>query len=826
MSKKQRKKKESTEQPDFWNSLSRNKQHLLALVFLFLLPLFLHHASILGGQQYMGTDAVQWRAGAESLIEFKEATGEIAHWATNMFSGMPANTVSHPPQVTNLDNTLLSWLDVIYPAAQMWILLAGAYGMFILLGSRPLSAVFGAIIIGFTTYVALIIGAGHKAKFVAYIYVPWLYIGYLLITKSNWNRWLSFFIFALALTLHLRAYHPQITYYFLFPLGTLFVYDWVKAVQAGETQKFAKVTGLLLAAAGIAILITVQMYWSTIEYSPYSIRGGTAAAGSDGLVRDYAFGWSQGWGELLTLLIPGSYGGSELYWGPKLFTSGPHYFGVLAFLFFVIGLMKSNHRLKYVFFGPGLATLLFALGENFGLLNNLMFDFFPLFDKFRVPETWLITTAFCFSAVSVFGMDWLIDQIKDPSSRGKWKMPLLVSAGVAVIAVLIGLQALSFEKPGERQQLAQQVASQNNVSADDPRVSQTVSNLLQTRIIPQRREMARKDTFRFALMFVLGAGLIWGMGARKVPISAGALSLCIILAYDLISVDARYMGENLLVDQDLDKEDVIEQRERELDQFIVENVTHDEGWEYRVFPLLDNAFNNAIPAYFYPSVGGYSGAKLGYYQDLIDQAFIPGGSSINAGLLSMLNVKYLTFQQPFTPQGFEVAYQGNEGVVMENMNVLPKAFFVDSLVVMEEQADVLTRISNEFNPSETAYITQEPKLNIQPDTTASLAVTDYTPNHISLDVLRNTPGFLVLSEIWYPPGWTATLDGDEIEVIRTNYVLRGFEIPAGDHTLEMTLDPVWYSVGNWLGRLGNLLLFGAGGFGLFLYVRRRKSNSS
>ncbi|MDZ7721155.1 MAG: YfhO family protein [Balneolaceae bacterium] len=824
-----RKGKQGGPEPDFWDKLSTGKQHLLALGFLFLLPFFLHFSSTLGGQQYMGSDVIQWRAGAESLIEYKEETGEIAHWATNMFSGMPANTISHPPKVMNLDNTLLSFLDFIYPAAQMWILLGGAYLMFIMLGSRPLSAVFGAIAIGFTTYVALIIGAGHKAKFVAYIYIPWLYVGYLMITRSQKNRWISFFIFALALTLHLRAYHPQITYYFLFPLGTLFIYDWVKAIKEDQSKKFLKYSGWLVGAGIVAIFITFQMYWSTLEYSPYSMRGGTAAAGTDGLARDYAFGWSQGWGELLTLLIPGAYGGSELYWGPKSFTSGPHYFGAFAFLFFMFGLMKSSHKFKHLFLWPGVAAVLFSLGEHFGLLNNLMFGFFPLFDKFRVPETWLIMAIFCFSAISVFGLDWLITEIRKRMQKGNWKMPLFISSAIALGAILIALQGLSFEKPGERQQLEQRVAVQNNVSVDDPRVSQTVSNLLQTQIIPERKDLAQKDAIRFALLFVIGAGIIWAMGAGKIPISAGAISLCVILAYDLMSVDKRYMSESALVDDDTSREEVIQQRQRGLDQFVSENVSHEEGWEYRVFPILDNPFNNAIPAYFYPSVGGYSGAKLGYYQDLIDryfrdfigQMYRSGATNANTGVLNMLNVKYVTAPQPFSPPGFEVVHPTDQGVVMENLNVLPKAFFADSVAVMENQQEVLNQLTGDFDPTKTAYVTQESSLNIQADSTASVTVTEYNPNYISLDISRSEPGFLVLSEIWYPPGWTATLNGEEMDIIRTNYVLRGFEIPAGNHTLEMTLEPVWYTTGKWIARFGNLLLFGMGAIGIFIFFRNR-----
>ncbi|MCG2588018.1 YfhO family protein [Rhodohalobacter sulfatireducens] len=820
------KKGKQAQKPDFWEQLSTNKQHLLALGFLFLLPFILHFSTTLGGQQYMGNDAIQWRAGAESLIEFRDSTDGVAHWATNMFSGMPANTLSHPPQVENLDTTLLRWLEFIYPAVEMWILLGGAYLMFILMGIQPLSALFGAIIIGFTTYIPIIIDAGHKAKFIAYIYIPWLYNGYFLITRTKWNRWLSVFLFALALTLHLRAYHPQITYYFLFPLGTLFIYDWVKAIRADNSKKYLQYTGMLLGAAGIAVLITFQMYWSTLEYTEFSMRGGSEAAGTEGLARNYAFSWSQGVGELLTLLIPGAFGGSEFYWGPKQFTSGPHYFGALAFLFFVIGWMKSDHRLKYIFLGPGIATLLFSLGENFGLLNNLMFDYFPLFDKFRVPETWLIATIFCFSAVSVFGFDWFIDQMKKHKASGNWKLPLMVSSGLAVIAILISLQALSYEKPGERQRLAQQIANQNNVAVDDPRVSQTVTRALETQLIPQRQELAQRDTFRFALIFILGIAVIWAIGSRKIPLSAGLISLIVILAFDLIRVDSRYQTERSLVDQSLEAEDVIERNKRPLDQFLIEEVTHENGWKYRVLPLLDNAFNNAIPAYFYPSAGGYSGAKLGYYQDLVDQAFFPGGSSVNTGILSMLNVRYLTLQQPINLPGFEVAYQGDDGVVIENLNVLPKAFFVDSVEVLDDQPAVLNRVSGQFDPSETAFITREPELNIQSDTTATVAVEEYSPNQITLNISRTTPGFLVLSEIWYPPGWSATLDGEQIDIIRTNYVLRGFEIPAGEHTLEMSLEPVWYKSGYWVTRFGSLLLFGVGAIGLFVFFKRKEPESA
>lgn len=813
---------------DFWNRLTPARQHLIILAFLFVAPLFLFHPSILGGQQYMGHDVIQWRAGAESLFEHREESGETAHWVANMFSGMPATTISHPPQIKNLDNTLLLFLRFIYPAAEMWILLGGAYLMFLLMGVKPLSALFGAIIIGFTTYIPIIIGAGHNAKFLAYIYIPWLYNGYFLMTRSKWNRWLAFFIFALVLTLHLRSYHPQVTYFFLFPLGTLFIYDLAVALRQGSerVRAFSIQTGWLVGAAVIALLITFQLYWSTFEYSSFSMRGGSELTGAGGLERDYAFAWSQGWAELLTLLIPGLFGGSELYWGPKTFTSGPHYAGALTFLFFVIGVLKSKHRLKWVFLGPGIATLFFSLGEHFGALNNLMFEFFPLFDKFRVPEMWLMVTLFCFAVPAVLGLDWVTEQIKEGE---KWKTilkPAGVAALIALLIVIGGNQLLPFEKQGERAQIAEQLAAQNEVPVNDPRVSQAVSRILESQLIPEREDLARSDTIRFVILFGIGMAILFVMVQRKIPVSYGMAAISVILLADFVQVDKRYLSERSLVDQSLSREEVIEQNERPVDRFIQERITHEQGWSYRVLPLLDSPFNNAIPSYFYPTLGGYSGAKLGYYQDLIDSAIFSGQRGINTAILNMLNVRFVTLGGEAMIPGMETVYSGNDGVVLENLNVLNKAFFVDSVSVLESQPQVLQRISTDFNAAEVAYIAEPLSFEIGPDSTSSVEITRYDANRISLNIRRGAPGFLVLGEIWYPPGWSALLNGAEIGLIRTNYVLRGFQIPEGEHTLELIYEPVWYKTGNRLALLGTLLLFGSGLMGLFLSWKRKGENGA
>lgn len=819
------------EQPsDKWEQFTSAKQHAFCLGFLFILPFILFFASTLGGQQYMGHDVIQWRAGAESLIEHRETHDEVAHWAENMFSGMPATTISHPPQVWNLDNTLLRAFRFIYPALEYWVLFGGAYLMFLLLGFRPLAAVFGSVVIGFSTYIPIIIGAGHNAKFLAYIYIPWIYVGYLLMTRSRINRWLAFFAFGLALTLHLRAYHPQVTYFFLFPLGTLFIVDAVRAYKSDLFNNFAKHTGWLALAAVVAALISVQLYWSTAEYSTYSMRGGSEIENTEGLSQEYAFAWSQGVGELLTLVIPGSYGGAsgDAYWGPKTFTSGPHYMGALVVLFFIIGVIKSRHRLKWVFLGPGIATMLFSLGEHFMLLNNAMFHYIPLFDKFRAPEMWLMTTVFCFAVVAVMGMEWIVDQFKLQRKKqtGDWKRAVYITSGIGAVFILIGFTTLSFEKPNERQQIAQQIAQQNQVPVDDPRVAQSVYNYINNELIPTRREMARRDTIRFGLFFVVGIGLLFAAGNHKITTSVALGSMCVLLAFDMIQVDQRYLSEGSLVDGSLEREQVIERQERELDRIISQNVQHEEGWKYRTLPMIDNPFNNAVPAYFYPSIGGYSGAKLGYYQDLIDEAIFSGPAGINMGVLNMLNVRYITAQGPVQIPGFETIHSDQQGTIIENQDVLPKAWFVDEVEILGSQPEILRRISEDFDAGSVAFVADQLSGEVYSDPQSSVSVTDYNANRITLEISRSEPGFLVLGEIWYPPGWTATLNGDEIDIFRTNYVLRGFEIPAGDHQLEMVLNPVWYSAGNWLARIGTIILFGAGIFGAVVYYRKEELNAS
>lgn len=818
-------KKKEVQEPkqDFISNLPKRKQHILALAILFILPLILFSATIFGDKQFIGHDIIQWRAGAESIIEYRDSTGTEPLWAQNMFSGMPAYVVSYHDAVPSLDDLLFATTKSIYPATRYWVLLAGVYLFLVIMGIRPLVATLGAILVGFTTYIPIIIEAGHNTKFTTYVFIPWLLLGYSLI-RNGYNRWLCFFVLSVSGLLVIRGSHPQVTYYFLILLLFWWLYDTIIAYKNNNLVNWSKVTGLLALAAVLGLMANLQPYWSMFEYTPYSIRGGSELQqGSEGLDLQYAFRWSQGWGELGTLIIPDLYGGassSGAYWGPKPVTSGPHYFGAIGFLLALIGIFRYRYRIRYLFLGVGILTLLFSLGSNFMLFNRLMFNYLPLFDKFRTPEMWLIITVFCFSVLAVFGVEALFDLFEKKRERLK---SLYLPAGIAIglgALILLGTTSwMDYQKPGEIQQYANRVAQQNNVSPDNPQVQQRVRQYLQNNIIPERQSKAQSDAGRYLLFVILGTMVIALFITRKLSAGYALTALLLLTVIDMLPVDSRYITENSMSNQSVDREQMVQQKERDTDRYISENIKTSGIWPHRVFPLNRNPFNNAVPAYFYPSVGGYTGAKLSYYQELIEN-FLSPQQGPDQRVLDMLNVKYITSN--YTPRlpNVQSVYNGQQGAVYRNNSVLPKAFFVDSVITSQTASSTLDKMnSSQFAPAENAIVRTEQSITSTNDTTSSVEVESYGPRRIDLNVSRSEPGFMVLSEVYYPEGWRAYVDGEKTPIYKTNYVLRGIEVPDGDHEISFRFNPISHVWGVRISYLGHLLVWLTAIIALIRYYR-------
>lgn len=852
---------------DYWEQIPSSYRYLLVLAFLFLIPSFIFSEVYFGGQRFVAHDIQQFRATAQSVIEYQEDTGEDALWASHIFSGMPSYTVIGNKAFFHLDSLIRRTFSAMFiPVFPFIFCMGGVVFFFWLMGYRPLPSALAAIAICLTAYIPIIVGAGHNSKLIAYSWIPWVMAGYWMLSRSD-KRLAGVFLFALALNFALRAEHVQVVYYFLFPLGIWFIYDSVEAFRGKTISGWTRRASLMILAGLLALAANIQPYWSIYEYSPYSIRSGSelqANAGSGGLDVDYAFAWSQGRAELLTLLVPNSFGGSSAdgtYWGPKSFTSGPHYLGAIIFLMFLIGLIRGPGRLKFIFLGSGLLAMLFSLGQHFYSFNILFFNYMPFFSKFRTPEMWLIVTVFCFAVIAAMGMKWIHDSFSDGSlTLRSLYLPVGIALATALFFGLLTGSILSFEKEGERMQLAQQVASQQNMRPDDPQVRQFVNRYIDQQIMPERAEMAASDGRRFLIFILLGGILLASAATRKIPANYVLAGLVLLAAVDMLQVGGRYVDKSGLIPSGYSSYDAVAEKVRPLDRFIEERKMQDQIWPWRTFPLGDNPFNNAVPsAFVYPSIGGYSGAKLSNYQDVIDHAIFSGSSGLNLQVLNMLNTRFLTFSGPLNLPGWSVAFESDRGAVMENENALPKAWFVDELIVAESPGQAVEELSRFeaaasailFEASSSSFLfdaanagdrngatasadrngatasggrqDSSPRVpEIIPTDNRTVAVTRYGPREIRLDVRTDAPSFLVLSEIYYPKGWRAMLNGEETKIYRTNYILRGFSIPAGSHELTLRFDPRSHIIGGWLSILFNLAILLLGGVALVRYIREKR----
>lgn len=809
------------------DSLSTRTQHFIALGLLFIVPLILFFPSTIGGKEMQRHDITQWRAGAESIIDYREEFGEEPLWSKNMFGGMPSFVISTARQVPHLDTLVKPFFSKWYPAFEYWVLLTGMYVLLTLMGFRPWIAVTGSIIYGLTTYFPIIIMAGHTSKFFALALAPWMLVGYWLITRSP-QILRGLLVFSIAVSLEFRAGHPQITYYFLFVLLFVWLFDVWNGLKIKEQQKWIKLTLVLLVGGLIGVAGNAEKLLPLQEYAQYSIRGGSDISETTGLDKSYAFAWSQGIKESLTLLLPNAFGGaSPNYWGPKSVTSGPHYLGFLVLPFIILGLIKRRDYTPFAFLSIGLLALFFSWGENFLLLNNLAFKLIPFFDKFRAPETWLVISSFSASILVAYGLEALPKFKPEKFSLARIRIPMLVIVGVFGLAFL-SYNSLEYTNPLEVERIANQIAQQNQINPSNAQVRSQATNFVQQRLVPERENLARADFIRFGILSVVLIGFLYAYFSAKLSYTVLLLLLFGIQSYDLLQVGLRFVPESGFTRQNPYDSAFMERQARPLDRFIQQNIYDEAGiYEHRVLPLLDNPFNNAVPSYFYPTIGGYSGAKLSLFQDVFmsnNAALFDGPFGINLDLLRLFNTKYITYGGNLNVPGVVPVYSSEQGSVYEVQDILPKAFFVDSVRLVNSGPEAFDYLKNpgRIDFSSVALVELDDlwedqaieTINSLPtstlvDSTSLVNVTKYTGAELELSIERFSTGFLVINELYYPAGWKAYLNGEEIQIYKTNYFLRGLIIPPGNHELILDFQPDSFGQGilvSWLSIAFQLIL--------------------
>ncbi|PVY39319.1 YfhO family protein [Pontibacter virosus] len=791
--------------------------HLIA-VLIFLLLTAVYFAPVLfEGKAMAQHDILQFKGGAKEIQDYREATGEETLWTNSMFSGMPSYLINtrYSGDLSGYIHSILTF-NMPAMAGNIFITLLCAYILLVTLRLNTWVSIIGAIAIAFTSYNFIILEAGHNTKSLTIAYIPLVLAGMFYALRRN--VWIGAAIFTLGLTLNLHFNHLQMTYYMLLMVLVWMVVELIYAVREGRIADLIK-RGLILAVAAVlAVGVNFGRLYTVAEYSQHSIRGkselSVANSGdktSSGLDRDYAFSWSYGVGETITLLIPDFYGGSSnntrldkdsesyqallglgmppvqaeqaleqglpTYWGPQPMTSGPVYVGAIIVFLFVLGLFIVHKPTRIWLLGATILSIVLAWGKNFEVFNYFMFDYFPGYNKFRAVSSALIIAQITMPLLGILALYKLIrdrGQIKDLDNK------LLISGGItAGVCLLVWVFA----------------GSASFIGTVDPQLQQSYFPV--DAIRADRESMMRSDALRSFVFIALSVGLLYFYLKGKLSATMAMAGIGLLILVDLWSVNKRYLN-----DGDFQKR-IVENhfQPTKADQMILQ----DKDLHYRVL-YLPNPFNDARTSYFHKSVGGYHGAKLRRYQDVIDRHIVQN----NLEVLRMLNTRYVITGDPQQPVQRVPGALGNAWFVSEVKTVNSPDEEIEALNGLDASTTAVVDVSK-FKTAATNYNAEG----------STIELTEYQPNALTYTVNAAQAGLAVFSEVYYEDGWQAYLNGQPVDHIRVNYILRAMEVPAGQHTIEFKFEPSSYTLGNTISLISSILLLVVIGGAIFYGMRRK-----
>lgn len=790
-------------------------------------------AAVLYAPQFEGRalvmhDVVQYEGSARDIVAEREATGHVPHWTGASFAGMPSYFI-----YTGYSG---HWAKYVFkavefmgrPASLIFVAMLAFFAMLLLMRVNPWAALAPSVAYGLSTYFIIIIAVGHIGKMVALAYAP-LLIGAVWFTFRR-RLWLGGALSALAGAVLLASNHPQIVYYFLLVVLALWVSELVRAVRKREVPRWLKATGVLVGAAALAVGANLAPLWYMQEYAGESTRGGSELAtgvGEKGLDLEYATQWSYGVGETFNLFIPYLYGGSSegnfsadgavadalanynqrrlapdlpSYWGPQPMTSGPTYLGAGALFLAVLTMFALPRRWWLWLAAVSVVAVLLAWGNHFMWFTRLFFEWFPAYDKFRTVSMILVIVEFSVPLLGALMLMklWRMGDSADIKAAPEVKTPdrkellralrntTIVLGGIALFFLLFGGTVFDFS------------------AATDAQMPDDIAAAMRT----ERASMMRSDALRSLFWVALCAGMTATFAIGKLRRGWLMAFFAMVMVADIAAVDARYNHHS-----DFVPKVQTQTRPTEADRQIME----DKEPGYRVFNLTVSPFNDATTSAFHRSVGGYSAVKLQRYQDVIDRYLSQGDPAV----LGILNVKYV-----ITPEG-----------VMQNPGAMGSAWFVDEVVSKETAAaeiDALAEVdlsstavvregrvaedldaapfsrdslADEHAPVAAIRLAEPPTEGVDPDSEANtIVLADYRPDYLKYEYTSATDATAVFSEIYYPHGWQAFVDGKPADHFRADYILRAMRLPAGEHTVEFRFEPERFGAVNGLTMLFSLII--------------------
>lgn len=824
------------------NDLKANILPHLAALLIFVVLSYVYLMPLLQGSVLAQHDYTQAMGQQHEITEYVDKTGDQTLWTNSMFSGMPSVQIwlGYP---SNLVGQLYVFVSDLFVNETniLFFLMAGVYLALYPLTKNVWISTAGAVAFAFASFNMISIEAGHLNKVLAMAFMAPMLAGIIIAYQGKWLAGALLTGFFLAI--QLRAGHIQITYYTLIAGAILALFFVEHAIVKKTLPLFLKATVALAFATVLAVGSNTAQIWGTYEYSHATIRGGKSELSNvkpedkqGGLTKDYAFNWSQGIDETMTILIPNFMGGgssgnyegteshkkmvallkqngypakeadkvanqvagSELYWGDQPFTSGPIYFGAIVCFLFVLGMFVIKHPYKWAMLGVAILAIMLAWGKNFPAFNYFVFDHFPMYNKFRTPTMILTITNLVFVLVGFLGLK----EIWETKDKQKALNQLKIAVGIVGGAlVLFGLGAgIFFDFTGA------------------PKGQEYIDAATK---IADRKSLLSGDAFRSLFLVLAAGGLVWVLITEKLKKQYVVALLGVLILGDLWTVSKRYLNDDDFVSKsEYDRMFV----PSEADQLVL----RDTDLSYRVLDFAGGApFTNASTSYFHKSIGGYHAAKLRIYQELIEnqiskdmgtlqQGLKNGAVPENLPILNMLNTRY-----------FLLGKKGGE--VVRNPHAAGNAWFASNILTVNNADEELFGLSN-IDTRKTALVRstfsdQLTGFNPSPDPNGSVVLTEYKPDQLKYAFKSSKKELVVFSEIYYPDGtsWKAFIDGQPVQHLRANYVLRALVVPAGEHIIEFKFEPAFYKIGSSVSLVSSLLIFIA--LGVFIYLKVKKGDT-
>ncbi len=791
------------------NTLRKCLPDLLAVILFAVLAFAYFFPADTEGRILYRHDSAAGKGAGQEMSEYRQRTGETTRWTNSLFSGMPtyqmAPAYGSGKVLDQVANAYHLWLP-----DYVWYLFAYLLGFYILLRAfdfRQMLAALGSIVWAFSTYFLIIIAAGHYWKVMALAYLPPMIAGIVLAYRGKY-LW-GFVVTAIFAALEVQANHVQMTYYYLFIILAMIVAYLVDAIRKKQMAHFAKATAVCAAAAVIGICINLSNLYHTWEYSKESMRGkselvkkNSANQTSSGLDRDYITQWSYGVDETWTLLVPNAKGGASVpmvmnetamehadnnylpiyqqigqYWGEQPGTSGPVYVGAFVLFLFVLGLFIVKGPMKWALLAATILSILLSWGRNFMPFTDFFLDYVPMYAKFRTVASILVIAEFTIPLLAMLALKRIVDDPQVLKEKFNYAVvSFAVTAGACLLFIFFpGM--FDYISSSEMHALSQFPADQ---------LQPLLNNLTE-----MREAMFTADCRRSLFVICAGCVLLYLYVRGKMGKQWLVAIVAVVCLLDLWSVNKRYLNDGMFVEKS------------QRDQPIVKTATEDQilrdtSLDYRVLNLASNTFNENETSYYLKSIGGYHPAKLRRYQEVIDAYIskemqklypavakaqgdmtqVPGDSIFP--VLNMLNTKY-----------FILPLEGGQTVPVQNPYALGNAWLVDKVTYVDNanaELDLVGKIDLRHEAVADKRFKETIGEGVKQEGTSLVKITKYEPNQLTYEVESQKGGVVVFSENYYP-GWTATVDGKDVDVARVNYILRAINVAPGKHTVQLSFFP-------------------------------------